>query len=218
LQQETHPLTQVVLTGEGEPPQTMDWDRLPTIEAGRVRLRWMSDKDIDDLFTIFSNAEVMRYWSTTPLTNRDAATNLLAELHDGFQRRVLLKWGIARRSDDALIGTAALAHLDFDNRRAELGYALGREHWGHGYVQEALHALLDYAFTVLELHRLEADVDPRNAASIKTLERLGFQREGYLRERWQVGGEIQDALFYGLLRHEWEQLTRNFTASIRENS
>jgi ribosomal-protein-alanine N-acetyltransferase len=64
-------------------------------------------------------------------------------------------------------------------------------------------ALLKYAFEVLDLHRIEADVDPRNAASIKTLERLGFQREGYLRERWQINGQIQDAFFYGLLRHEW---------------
>jgi ribosomal-protein-alanine N-acetyltransferase len=47
-------------------------------------------------------------------------------------------------------------------------------------------------------------VDPRNAASVRTLERLGFQREGYLRERWQVNGEIQDAFFYGLLRPEWK--------------
>ena len=51
---------------------------------------------------------------------------------------------------------------------------------------------------------IEADVDPRNSASIRTVERLGFEREGYLRERWQVNGEIQDALFFGLLRPDWE--------------
>jgi RimJ/RimL family protein N-acetyltransferase len=71
-------------------------------------------------------------------------------------------------------------------------------------MHEALHALLGFAFDVLDLHRIEADVDPRNVPSIRTLERLGFQREGYLRERWQVNGEIQDALFYGLLRPDWE--------------
>jgi RimJ/RimL family protein N-acetyltransferase len=70
-------------------------------------------------------------------------------------------------------------------------------------MHEALKALT-YAFDVLEFHRIEADVDPRNAASIRTLERLGFQREGYLRERWQVNGEIQDAVFYGLLRSDWK--------------
>ena len=58
----------------------------------------------------------------------------------------------------------------------------------------------------VRLRRLEADVDPRNAASIRTLERLGFQREGFLRERWHVNGEIQDAIFYGLLRRDWRNI------------
>jgi ribosomal-protein-alanine N-acetyltransferase len=102
-----------------------------------------------------------------------------------------------------LIGSVTLFNLDFNHRRAEIGYALGREHWGQGYMNEALQALLAYAFETLDLHRIEADIDPRNIASIKTVERLGFKREGYLRERWQTNGEIQDAFFYGLLRREW---------------
>ena len=64
--------------------------------------------------------------------------------------------------------------------------------------------LLAYTFQELALHRIEADVDPANGASIRVLERLGFQREGYLRERWHVGGKVYDALFFGLLRREWE--------------
>ncbi|MDQ2855912.1 MAG: GNAT family N-acetyltransferase [Acidobacteriota bacterium] len=186
----------------------MNWERLPTIEAGRVILRWIREEDVDSLFAIFSDPEVMRYWSTTPLADRNSATALLNEIHDGFAQRTLLKWGIARRSDNSLIGTVTLINFDFTHKRAEVGYALGRDYWGNGYIQEALQALFDYAFGVLGLHRIEADVDPRNAASIRTLERLGFQREGYLRERWQVGGEILDGLFYGLLRPDWESNSR----------
>jgi RimJ/RimL family protein N-acetyltransferase len=89
------------------------------------------------------------------------------------------------------------------NGRAEIGYAIGSDYWGKGYMNEALTALIAHAFEVLDLRRLEADVDPRNTRSIRTLERLGFQREGFLRERWHVCGEIQDAFFYGLLRREW---------------
>ena len=74
-----------------------------------------------------------------------------------------------------------------------------------GYMHEALQSLLEFAFEAMKLRRLEADVDPRNKPSIKTLERLGFQREGYLRERWHVAGEIQDAYFYGLLAREWQR-------------
>jgi RimJ/RimL family protein N-acetyltransferase len=186
----------------------MDWESLPTIEASRVSLRWMSEPDIDALYTIFSNLEVMRYWSFPAIPDRNAATLMLKEIHDGFKTRALLKWGIARRIDDAVIGTVTLHNLSFDNRRAEMGYALDRAQWGQGYMHEALQALLGFAFGALDLHRMEADVDPRNIASIRTLERLGFQREGYLRERWQVNGEIQDALFYGLLRPDWEKQSK----------
>ena len=70
-------------------------------------------------------------------------------------------------------------------------------------MQEALTALVRFAFGELKLRRIEADVDPRNAASLKSLDRLGFKQEGLLRERWNVAGEIQDTLFFGLLAHEW---------------
>ncbi len=185
----------------------IDWNSLPTIDAARIRLRWMFEADIDSLYTIFSNAEVMRYWSTPPIPDREAAVAILNKVHDGFMKRTELKWGIAQLADDAVIGTVTLYNLSFENRRAEMGYALGRAHWGQGYMQEALNAVLEFAFDVLDLHRIEADVDPRNAPSIRTLERLGFQREGFLRERWQVDGEIQDAFFYGLLRPEWKTPT-----------
>jgi RimJ/RimL family protein N-acetyltransferase len=182
----------------------MDWKSLPTISASRVSLRWITEDDVDALYRIFSHTEVMRYWSTPPLAERSEAVKLLHEIHDGFRRQTLLKWGIARRTDDALIGTATLFNLE--NHRAEIGYGLDRAHWGNGYMNEALQALLAYAFEELALHRIEADVDPRNSASIRTVERLGFQREGYLRERWQINGEIQDTLFFGLLRPDWEAI------------
>jgi RimJ/RimL family protein N-acetyltransferase len=181
----------------------MHWERLPTIDASRVSLRWISAADTDAFYAIYSHPEVMRYWSTPPLADREAAANLIEKIQEDWKRRVILKWGIALRTDDQLIGSLTLFNLDFNHRRAEIGYALGRDHWGKGYMNEALMAVLKYAFEVLDLHRIEADVDPRNAASIKTLERLGFKREGYLRERWQVNGEIQDAFYYGLLRREW---------------
>lgn len=181
----------------------MHWERLPTIDASRLSLRWISAADTDAFYAIYSNPEVMRYWSTPPLADREAAANLITKIQEDWKRRVILKWGIVLRTDDQLIGSVTLFNLDFNHRRAEIGYALGRPYWGQGYMHETLQALLAYAFEVLDLHRIEADVDPRNAASIKTLERLGFQREGYLRERWQVNGEIQDAFYYGLLRPEW---------------
>ena len=182
----------------------MNSNTLPIITTERVVLRWVSENDIDSLFEVFSDPQVMRYWSTPPYTDREAAVQLQREIAAGNENNTMIKWGLALRDSDRLIGTTTLFNLSLENGRAELGYAMGREHWGKGYMNEALQALVVHAFEVMNLRRLEADVDPRNTASIRTLERLGFQKEGYLRERWHVNGEIQDALFYGLLRREFK--------------
>jgi len=181
----------------------MDSKTLPIITTPRLVLRWISEDDIDSLYAIFSDPQVMRYWSTGPLPNREAAAELQREIAEGNESEKMFKWGIALRDSNTVIGTTTLFNLSLDNGRAELGYAMGSAYWGKGYMNEALQALLSHAFEVMKLRRLEADVDPRNAASIRTLKRLGFQREGFLRERWHVNGELQDALFYGLLRREW---------------
>ena len=183
----------------------IEGDRLPTLTGARVHLRGLVAGDVSALHDVFSNAEVMRYWSRPPFTSagHEEARALLASTERAFTSQTLFQWGIARRSDDGVVGTCTLAHVDASNRRAELGYALGREHWGQGLMGEALAILISFAFGDLGLRRLEADVDPRNAPSIRTLERLGFQREGLLRERWEVGGEVQDSALFGLLRGDW---------------
>ncbi|HEV7746241.1 MAG TPA: GNAT family protein [Pyrinomonadaceae bacterium] len=182
----------------------MDSSHLPTINTNRLSLRWIRMEDVDDFYAVYSNPQVMRYWSTPPLADKEAASKLISEIQRDVEAQQILKWGIALRPDDKFIGSITLFNADFTHRRAEIGYAQGRPYWGNGYMQEALTAVITYAFAKLNLHRIEADVDPRNDGSVRTLERLGFQREGYLRERWQVNGEIQDAFWYGLLRPDWE--------------
>lgn len=110
--------------------------------------------------------------------------------------------GIELKCARRVIGTCTLFNFHEQSRRAEVGYILHREFWGNGYMTEALSYLIDYAFAKLGLNRLEADIDPRNAASARLLERLGFVREGLLRQRWIVGDEVSDTGFYGLLANE----------------
>lgn len=168
-------------------------------------MRWASEDDVDALYEIFSDPRVMRYWSSGPLANREAAAAMQREIVQNNLSDTQMKWGLALRDTNTLIGTVTLFNLSRSNGRAEIGYAMGSAYWGKGYMNEALTGLIVHAFDVMNFRRLEADVDPRNNASIRTLERLGFQREGFLRERWHVGGELQDAYFYGLLKREWQR-------------
>jgi RimJ/RimL family protein N-acetyltransferase len=137
------------------------------------------------------------------LEDDGGAVALVREIEEGFRGGELFQWGIERREGGGLIGTATLWRWDMAHGRAELGYALGREAWGCGYMVEALVALLGRAFGEWGVRRLEADTDPRNRRSLRLLERLGFRREGYMRERFLVGGELQDSVVLGLLGWEW---------------
>ena len=173
------------------------------LNTDRLTIRRLRTNDAQAYFAIFSDPAVMRYWSSPPLVDVDAAEQKIAGILAHYEKGDLFQLAIERQSDRLVIGTCTLHQIHLQNRRAEVGYALGSAFWGNGYLVEAMHALIDHAFDVMHLHRLEADIDPRNEASAKSLERLGFNREGHLRERWIVDGEVSDSAVYGLLAREW---------------
>jgi len=180
---------------------------LPTLETERLVIRHPRPEDADDLLTVFGDEEVMRYWSHEPLVTRSAVTSYIESIDSLFHNRELFQWAIQHRGEHRVIGTVTLHELMEQNRRAEVGFILGREHWGRGLATEAVRSLCRFAFDQLGLHRLEADIDPRNTASEKLLVRLGFGKEGLLRERWYTYGEWSDSALYGLLSSEFEHST-----------
>jgi ribosomal-protein-alanine N-acetyltransferase len=179
---------------------------LPRLKTARLELRAIGADDINALFSIYSDPQTMRYWSRGPYSSPQELQSYLEKTEQAFASQSQLRWGVARREDGRVIGVCSLYAIDANNLRADIGYILNRETWGQGYMQEALTAIFEYAFEVMSLRRIEADIDPRNAASIASLERLGFCREGLLRERWLVNGEISDSLIMGLLRSSWPLL------------
>lgn len=183
-------------------------DRMPQLDGVRIRLRALEDRDVESLYAIFSDQAVIQYWSSPAMTDLIDAHSLLASIRKGFIERELFEWGIATRDTDEVVGTCTLYNLEETHRRADLGFALRRASWGQGFASEAIGLAIGFAFETLHLHRLEADADPDNARSILALERQGFRREGYLRERWHHLGELRDAVFLGLLRHEWVRPAR----------
>lgn len=173
---------------------------LPTL---RLTLRPPQPDDADELFALHADPAVMRYFSEPPWTERARAERKIEDDAAAFERGEYFRFAIVLKETGRMIGNCTLFALHAQNRRAEIGYALQSAHWGKGYMGEALGALLSYAFDDLDLNRLEADIDPRNAGSANCLLRFGFIKEGFLRERWIVGGEVCDSELYGLLRRDW---------------
>jgi RimJ/RimL family protein N-acetyltransferase len=180
-------------------------DRFPVLTTARLVLRETSPHDVDAVFAMESDPVAMRYWSRPPMQDVSEAQAAVERAMGHFAARTGLRWSIARPSDDRMLGHVSVFDFSEPSDRAEIGYGLARERWGQGFMNEALIAVIDYAFGPLGLRRLEADTDPRNEASLRALERLGFQREGLLRERWQVGDEISDTALLGLLAREWRE-------------
>lgn len=176
---------------------------IPTISGRQLHLRPMGKNDADALFGLFSDPVAMRYWSFLPYTELSQAEAHLTRNAAFAEKRENMPWGIEK--DGQLVGTVTLHDMNLECGRAEIGYMLARSLWGQGHAREAATLAIDHAFGPLGLRRLEADIDPRNLASQKLLERLGFVREGVLRERWKVGDEISDTALYGLLKRDWEE-------------
>lgn len=166
----------------------------------RLGLRPPHQDDWRALYAIWSDAEAMRYFSFPAMTHPDQAAERFARLMRASVAGEDLVCIVTLLETGEVIGTCDLFNVDTQCRRAEIGFALNRRFWDKGYMREAASAVIDHAFNSAGLRRLEADLDPRNLASAGLLERLGFTREGLLRERWVVGDEISDSALYGLLK------------------
>lgn len=179
----------------------------PTLHTARLRLRPFDDADADDLFALHSNAQVLRYWDSPPWTEYARAKRFLAVCRQLAEEGTGTRLAVERGSDGAFLGWCTLHRWNPDYRSASLGYCFGEAAWGHGYATEAARALLGWAYDTLDLNRVQAEADTRNAASARVLEKLGFVREGTLREDCVVNGDVSDSWVYGLLRREWQPPT-----------
>lgn len=175
----------------------------PTLQTARLCLRPVTDADADALFALHTNARVLRYWDAPAWIERQQATRFIARCREMAQEGTGARLAVTRLSDGKFIGWCALHRWNPDYRSASLGCCFDDAMWGRGYATESACAVLQWAFEILDLNRVQAETDTRNAASARILEKLGFVREGTLREDCLVNGEVSDSWVYGLIRSDW---------------
>jgi ribosomal-protein-alanine N-acetyltransferase len=176
----------------------------PTLHTARLRLRPFTSADADSLFAMHSNAYVLRYWDSPPWSERARAERFLTGSRQMAEEGSGARLAMDRVPDLSFLGWCSVSRWNPDYRSASLSYCLDEGAWGHGYATEGVRALLQWAFDTLDLNRVQAEADTRNAASARVLEKLGFVREGTLREDCVVNGDVSDSWVYGLLRREWQ--------------
>ena len=182
---------------------SLPWTFDAPIRTERLILRPMAPGDVDDLFAYQSRQDVHQYLLNDARSRGEVlealdtymAASRLAEEHDFIQPAVEL--------DGRVIGQLYLTIVSVENRGVEVGWVFNPEFHGHGYASEAATALFDLAFTQLGMHRIRAELDPLNIASIALCRRLGMREEAYYVKDLWLRGEWVDSGIYAILEEEW---------------
>jgi RimJ/RimL family protein N-acetyltransferase len=173
------------------------------IAAGRTVLRPMIASDLDAVHGWMSDEDVVRYQLYEPRSREQVADRLaeysqavrLEKVDDYIQPAIVV--------DEIVVGLIYFKISSLDDLTGEIGWALAREHQGKGFAFEAASATLDLAFHGMGLHRVFAELDPRNESSIALCKRLGMREEAHLIENLMFKGDWADTGIYGILDREW---------------
>jgi aminoglycoside 6'-N-acetyltransferase len=175
------------------------------IRTDRLALRPLVGADVDDVFAWMSDPDVARYQMYEPRT-RERVAEHVAKSSGRLALRGKGDWmEFGLDLEGRIIGIIYFCLSEPDDGTAEIGWALTGEYHGRGYAFEAATAVLNLAFGQLEMHRVQADLDPRNAASIRLCERLGMRHEATFIENLWFKGTWADTGIYAVLGREWAE-------------
>lgn len=174
------------------------------LKTDRLNIRELTLADIDNVHELFSLPETDEF-NTLGIPENIETTKKLLEEWLSMQKqepRNSYVLGIDK-NDDNFIGLIALNLGKLKYRTAEVWFKIHKDFWRNGYTTEALKKLLDFGFSELKLHRIEAGCAVENIASIKVLEKVGMTREGMKRKKLPIRGEWKDNYFYGILEEDF---------------
>lgn len=175
----------------------------PDLETERLWLRELKLSDAEDLFRVFSNPKVMKYYNLYPFDSLAQAKELIRNYLAAFEEEKLLRWGLEYKEKEKLIGSCGVYDWRENFARATIGYELGKQYWEQGFMSEALEEIIRFGFRKMRLNRIQALVEPPNEASRELLTSLGFQEEGLLRDYMFYKGGYKDLVMYALLRNDF---------------
>ncbi len=176
----------------------------PQLETDRPILREMMLDDVEFYFQHFNNDKIVEGCCFPGPNSLEAAKEELEHYCiKPFKENRGIRWGIVRKVGNELIGTCGYYDWNKTARRAEIGYDLDPPYWGQGIMTEALRTVLEYGFEKMRFNRIQAIIDSKNTRSIKLVFRLGFKKEGVLRQRSYFNGQFRDDVCFSLLKKEW---------------
>ena len=177
-----------------------DFTNFPILYTERLILKEITDKDASVLFEMRSNPDIMKYIDRPIPKSIDDIHELIQKMEMMKSKGEGISWGIFKKENpDLKIGNIGLYRIIVEHYRAEVGYMLNTGHHQQGIMFEAIQKVTEYGFKEMNLHSIEANINPENMASRKLLEKVGFVREAYFKENYFFNGRFMDTEIYSLL-------------------
>ncbi|CEG25325.1 GNAT family N-acetyltransferase [Bacillus sp. B-jedd] len=182
----------------------IDTDTFPVLETKRLILRKVTKDDANSILKYLSNEEVMKYYGLEPFKSINDALDEIAWYQSLQNNKTGIRWGITLKEQGDVIGSCGFHNIVSHHFRTEIGFELSEDQWGRGIAAEAVGAIISYGFQQMNFQRIEALIEPPNLSSQKLVEKLGFIREGLLRNYEFTRGKFDDLFMYSLLKQDFD--------------
>lgn len=181
---------------------TINFTPFPNLETERLYLRRLVKEDVNEVFALRSDKEVLKYIPRPLVKNNEEALEHIAMIDAKIENNEGINWAITLKKKPKLIGIIGHYRIKPEHFRAEIGYMLLPEYHGKGIIVEAIKETLNYGFKVMNLHSIEALIDPENYASERVLQKSGFVKEAHLKENEFYDGRFLDTVIYSVLNKD----------------
>lgn len=178
---------------------TINFSPFPNLETERLLLRRVDANDLKEILALRSNPETMKYIPRPLLKTDEDALEHIAMIDFKIDSNEGINWAITLKDNPKLIGIIGHYRIKPEHYRAEIGYMLLPEYNGKGIISEAVKEAVNYGFNVMNLHSIEAVIEPENHASAKVLEKNGFVKEAHFKEYEFFEGRFFDSVIYSVI-------------------
>jgi ribosomal-protein-alanine N-acetyltransferase len=181
----------------------LNFSPFPILESERLRFRKLTDEDAPEVLVLRGNTKTMQYIPRPLIENIEGALAHIKMINDKIDENLDINWAVTEKENDKCIGIIGFYRTQPEHYRTEIGYMIIPEHWGKGYVTEAVKTLLDFAFNTLDFHTIEAVIDSRHASSERVLIKNGFVKEAHFKENFYYNNEFTDTVIYSILKRNF---------------
>ncbi|MDH3365893.1 MAG: GNAT family N-acetyltransferase [Thermoplasmata archaeon] len=183
---------------------SMNDKRFPELSTERLELCEITSSHVDWYFEHFNTPEIIAGQGFPGPSNLEAAKEELDRYIVGlFKEGGGFRWGIRLMGESEIIGSAGFYSWDKENAKADMGYELRPPYWGKGIMKEALERIVTFGFEEMGLNRIKVTIMSNNPRSMGLIEKVGFRREGIMKDYSKFEGEYTDEHFFAMLKRDW---------------